>query len=226
MLLYLALGMTTTQYALRASLDTLLLGEGAPFTRRRQVVLTALCIGSALALAAVAPGAAEKIISVVGATGVCLVSYLVPVAVALRGHSRGWRHPDDEAAAAAAARYRAWHDGSGSGAASEAAMAAAGLTAPILGAGGAAEPAGDSDGGGGGAGKSRSSGQEGGGDRGGLLGCARRCWRAEWGATWEGLVEPLLVGAIGLGFSAAALWTAVAALVERDSGGGDEGAAI
>ncbi|GBF99780.1 amino acid transporter [Raphidocelis subcapitata] len=230
MLLYLALGMTTTQYALRISLDTLLLGEGAPFTRRRQVALTALGIGSALAVAAVAPGAAEKLISVVGATGVCLVSYLIPVAVALRGHARGWRHPDDEAAAEAAARYRAWHDGSGSGggAASAAAAAAARLTVPLLGDGGAAEPAGDAacaaDGGSSAAkgGSSRSCGV----DRAGLFGFARRCWRGEWRATWEGLWEPVLVGAIGLGFSTAALWTAVAALVDRDGGdGGGEGAA-
>jgi hypothetical protein len=38
MLLYLALGMTTTMYALRQSLDMLLMGEDdPPFTRRRQV---------------------------------------------------------------------------------------------------------------------------------------------------------------------------------------------
>ena len=42
MLLYLALGMTTTQYALRQSLDLLLLGEeNPPFTRQRQVQQTA-----------------------------------------------------------------------------------------------------------------------------------------------------------------------------------------
>lgn len=37
MLLYLALGMTTTQYALRASLDLMVFGEDAPFTWTRQV---------------------------------------------------------------------------------------------------------------------------------------------------------------------------------------------
>lgn len=37
MLLYLATGMTTTQYALRVSVDALLFGEGAAFNRRRQV---------------------------------------------------------------------------------------------------------------------------------------------------------------------------------------------
>lgn len=37
MLLYLALGMTTTQYALRASLDLMVFGEEATFTWRRQV---------------------------------------------------------------------------------------------------------------------------------------------------------------------------------------------
>lgn len=37
MLVYLALGMTTTQYALRQSVDTILVGEGAGFTWRRHV---------------------------------------------------------------------------------------------------------------------------------------------------------------------------------------------
>lgn len=37
MLVYLALGMTTTQYALRSSLDLVLVGEGAGFTWRRHV---------------------------------------------------------------------------------------------------------------------------------------------------------------------------------------------
>jgi hypothetical protein len=37
MLLYLALGMTTTQYALRASLDLMVFGEDATFTWTRQV---------------------------------------------------------------------------------------------------------------------------------------------------------------------------------------------
>jgi hypothetical protein len=37
MLVYLALGMTTTQYALRQSLDAIFVGEGAGFTWRRHV---------------------------------------------------------------------------------------------------------------------------------------------------------------------------------------------
>jgi hypothetical protein len=37
MLVYLALGMTTTQYALRQSLDAVFFGEGAGFTWRRHV---------------------------------------------------------------------------------------------------------------------------------------------------------------------------------------------
>jgi hypothetical protein len=37
MLIYLALGMTTTQYALRQSLDAILVGEDAAFTWRRHV---------------------------------------------------------------------------------------------------------------------------------------------------------------------------------------------
>lgn len=37
MLVYLALGMTTTQYALRQSLDAIFVGEGAGFTWQRHV---------------------------------------------------------------------------------------------------------------------------------------------------------------------------------------------
>ncbi|KAI8464659.1 MAG: transmembrane amino acid transporter protein-domain-containing protein [Monoraphidium minutum] len=243
MLLYLALGMTTTQYALRRSLDLALTGEeDPPFTRQRQVALTALGIGSALAVALVAPGAAEKIISVVGATGVCAVSYIIPVAVALRGYQRGWTHPDDDAAAGAAAAYLAWHatgaagggggggGGSGGGAAAAADGAAAagvgaglGLTAPLLGPplgaagdgcgsrGGAAEPGGPDPGGPWGDAPPPGGAKGGGEERGpgGGRGCCAR-----WREAWEGVVEPLAVLAVGVGFSAAALWVAVAALLD------------
>jgi hypothetical protein len=43
MLVYLALGMTTTQYALRQSLDSVLVGEDAGFTWRRHVSLWDAC---------------------------------------------------------------------------------------------------------------------------------------------------------------------------------------
>lgn len=44
MLVYLALGMTTTQYALRQSLDTIFVGEDASFTWRRHVSGAVQCL--------------------------------------------------------------------------------------------------------------------------------------------------------------------------------------
>jgi amino acid permease len=137
-LLYLALGMTTTQFALRSSLDIALFGAAGddvgadapatPTTRRRRgssgdedddndddeeeqqqqqqlsddddnassssspttrplrpgftwarhVLLTAGSIASAAFVACLVPRAAEKVYAVVGATGVCAVSYVIP----------------------------------------------------------------------------------------------------------------------------------------------------
>jgi len=217
MLLYLALAMTTTQYALRQSLDLLLLGEeDPPFTRRRQVALTALGIGSALAVALIAPSSAEKIISVVGATGVCIVSYIIPVAVQLRGHGRGWVHPDDQIASAAAARYYAWHQqggGGGGGASGQneaAAATAAAATAAVPEPAGVEDPTGapllpkggDDDG----------DEEEAGG--GGGLSSAAALWCGRCCTTWEGVVEPVLVLVIGVGFSVASLYVAVMGLID------------
>ncbi|WIA15022.1 hypothetical protein OEZ85_001723 [Tetradesmus obliquus] len=84
MLLYLALGMTTTQYALRASLDLMVFGEEATFTWRRQVVWTTLTVGSSLTVALAVPDQAEKIYAVVGATAVCVVCYVIPVYIQLQ----------------------------------------------------------------------------------------------------------------------------------------------
>eukprot|EP00878_Enallax_costatus_P003116 GHUV01003315.1.p1 GENE.GHUV01003315.1~~GHUV01003315.1.p1 ORF type:complete len:487 (+),score=112.67 GHUV01003315.1:283-1743(+) len=88
MLLYLALGMTTTQYALRASLDLMVVGEDAPFTWFRQVGWTVITVGSSLAVALLVPDQAEKIYAVVGATAVCCVCYVVPVYIQLRMYQR------------------------------------------------------------------------------------------------------------------------------------------
>lgn len=202
-----------------------------------QVALTALGIGSALSVALIAPTAAERIISVVGATGVCMVSYIIPVAIQIRGHGRSWRHPDDDAAQEAAARYLLWHrrgacgsSGGGANVGGRAVDGGSGLTAPLLGApfatvagrdaaaaapAGCAEPAAA-----GGASASHADGgqpvkgdEEEGGAHGGVAGC----W-AWWCEVWEGLVEPLLVLVIGVGFSVAALWVAVAALADQPQG--------
>ena len=185
------------------------------------MALTALGLGSALAVASIAPSAAEKIISVVGATGVCMVSYAIPVAIQLVGHRRRWRHPDDEAAAAATVAYYAWHRGSSGGMATAAGTASNGggggsdLAAALLGGTGAGPegPAGPDDGPGEGGGNAPK-----GGGRGTAGGAGRRSgWWAEACETWEGVVEPLLVLVIGVGFSIAALWVAIATLVDSGS---------
>jgi hypothetical protein len=46
MLIYLSLGMTTTQYALRATLDLVVSGPDAPFTWARQVTMTSVSVGT------------------------------------------------------------------------------------------------------------------------------------------------------------------------------------
>lgn len=79
MVVYLAVSMTTTQFALRACLDQLLLGPDAPFTWTRQVALTTFTVGSSLTVALLFPEASEKIFAVTGATVVCIVCYVVPV---------------------------------------------------------------------------------------------------------------------------------------------------
>ena len=175
-------------------------------------------------MAAIDPSGAERIISVVGATGVCAVSYIHPVAVHLCGYRRGWRHPDDAVAAAAAARYHAWHyKGSGSAvggssgargegeasasaaAAAEAGLGADGLGEPLLQASGGRRPAGTADTAPGRAVTSSVRAVKGSSSTSGLW--ARSC------TAWEGLVEPLLVLFIGVGFSVAALYVAVATLL-------------
>eukprot|EP00879_Flechtneria_rotunda_P030662 GHRR01033328.1.p1 GENE.GHRR01033328.1~~GHRR01033328.1.p1 ORF type:complete len:419 (+),score=127.36 GHRR01033328.1:532-1788(+) len=83
MLLYLALGMTTTQFALRQSLDLMVVGEDAQFTWLRQVVMTSITVGSSLAVALAVPDKAEKIYAVVGASAVCAVCYIIPVYIQL-----------------------------------------------------------------------------------------------------------------------------------------------
>lgn len=49
-----------------------------------QVLLTTLTVGSSLAVALIIPTYAEKIYSVVGATAVCIVCYVIPVFIQLQ----------------------------------------------------------------------------------------------------------------------------------------------
>jgi hypothetical protein len=60
MLVYLALGMTTTQYALRQSLDTIFFGEGASFTWRRHVGTFKCCQPVGFSMADGLPGGQGK----------------------------------------------------------------------------------------------------------------------------------------------------------------------
>ena len=57
------------QLSLRYTLDVLLAGEGAPFSRTRHTVLTVGVVASSLAVALAVPDLAEKIFAVTGATG-------------------------------------------------------------------------------------------------------------------------------------------------------------
>jgi sodium-coupled neutral amino acid transporter 11 len=84
MLVYLALAMTTTHYALRKSLDAALFGADAPFTWVRHVTLTVLILSASSAVALCFPGAAAEIFNLTGATAVCVVCYIIPVYIHFR----------------------------------------------------------------------------------------------------------------------------------------------
>ncbi len=57
------------QLSLRYTLDVLVAGEGAPFSRTRHTALTVGVVASSLAVALAVPDLAEKIFAVTGATG-------------------------------------------------------------------------------------------------------------------------------------------------------------
>lgn len=67
---------------------SLLLGEDAPRPRSRQIGLTAAVVLSSLAVALAFPSAAEKFFAVTGATAVCAVVYVLPIAIHLRLYLR------------------------------------------------------------------------------------------------------------------------------------------
>ena len=69
------------QLSLRYTLDCLVAGEDAPFSRRRHLALTSAAVFSSLAVALAFPDAAEKILAITGATAVAAVCYLIPVAL-------------------------------------------------------------------------------------------------------------------------------------------------
>eukprot|EP00887_Chlorella_sp_A99_P003836 scaffold11.g3836.t1 len=103
--LYLSISMAPMAMTLRYQLDSLFFGEDAPHQWRRELWLTALCLLSSLAVALAWPTKAQQIFSVTGASGVCLVCYVIPVVIHLRLFFSG-------GAAAAARRRRGLHAGS------------------------------------------------------------------------------------------------------------------
>ncbi|KAI3429787.1 hypothetical protein D9Q98_010100 [Chlorella vulgaris] len=89
MVLYLSVCMAPIAFTLRCQLENLLIEEGSTMLRGRQVLLTAACLLSSLLLAMAFPTQAEKMFAVTGATAVCAVCYVVPVAIHLRLYLRG-----------------------------------------------------------------------------------------------------------------------------------------
>lgn len=84
MLLYLAAGAAACQYPLRTSLDHMLVGEHVPMTKARSVLINAVTLLVSLLLALLTPGGAEKVYAVVGASGVCIVCYVLPVCIHMK----------------------------------------------------------------------------------------------------------------------------------------------
>eukprot|EP00199_Chlamydomonas_sp_CCMP681_P000359 CAMPEP_0119116390 /NCGR_PEP_ID=MMETSP1180-20130426/52256_1 /TAXON_ID=3052 ORGANISM="Chlamydomonas cf sp, Strain CCMP681" /NCGR_SAMPLE_ID=MMETSP1180 /ASSEMBLY_ACC=CAM_ASM_000741 /LENGTH=542 /DNA_ID=CAMNT_0007105527 /DNA_START=42 /DNA_END=1667 /DNA_ORIENTATION=+ len=81
---YLCFGMVTTHYALRASIEVLLVGPGVPLDSIRRTITTTCILLMSLAVACTFPTAAEKIFAVTGCTAVCLVCYVLPVYIHLK----------------------------------------------------------------------------------------------------------------------------------------------
>ncbi|GLC55693.1 hypothetical protein PLESTB_001015400 [Pleodorina starrii] len=103
LLVYLCCGMVTTHYALRASLDLLLVGPDAPFTWSRQIAETLGILSCATTVALLFPTQAEKIFALTGCTAVCLVCYVIPVYIHLavqRDQQRLLDEHDEQQAAA------------------------------------------------------------------------------------------------------------------------------
>ena len=79
MLTYLSTCIPPLVLSLRAYLDFIVAGPRAAFSARRHAALTAAIIALPLALAWRDPSLSETAFSVTGATGVCVVCYVVPV---------------------------------------------------------------------------------------------------------------------------------------------------
>lgn len=93
MAVYLSISMAPMAITMRYLLDSVVAkGELAEYSRGRDAAVTIAGIASATAVAAVWPEKAEQLFAVTGASAVCLVSYILPVAVHLRLYlTHGWR---------------------------------------------------------------------------------------------------------------------------------------
>ena len=71
------------QMSLRYTLDEWIMGEDAPASARRSLLETAGILLTALPVALLFPTASEKVFAVTGASAVCMVCYVCPVAIHL-----------------------------------------------------------------------------------------------------------------------------------------------
>ncbi|KAG2499638.1 hypothetical protein HYH03_002577 [Edaphochlamys debaryana] len=194
LLVYLCCGMVTTHFALRSSLDLLLVGPGVPFTWPRQASETVGILSAASTVALLFPTQAEKIFALTGCTAVCLVCYVIPVYIHLAVRRDVRRKAQIEAAAAAFAASNTYYTPPADGA-----DGLHGLDEPLLGELGPSGP-----------GRC--------GARAGLVGALKGL---VW-AVREYAVSVAIL-AVGVGFSVAGLYVGVTDLLEYLRGGGDGG---
>ncbi|KAK9817843.1 hypothetical protein WJX72_002950 [[Myrmecia] bisecta] len=84
MTVYLSISIPPMQMSLRYTVDCMLAGEDALYNRKRHICETVGILVPCLMVAMVFPAYAEKIFAITGATAVCLVCYVIPVAIHLR----------------------------------------------------------------------------------------------------------------------------------------------
>lgn len=93
MVVYLSISMAPMAITMRYLLDSVGgKGEFQEYSWGRDVGYTLAGIFAATGVAIIWPAKAEKLFAVTGATGVCLVSYVLPVAVHLKLYLTRWRH--------------------------------------------------------------------------------------------------------------------------------------
>ncbi|KAK9868672.1 hypothetical protein WJX84_002712 [Apatococcus fuscideae] len=82
--------------SLRYTLDCLIAGEHAPYSRARHWAETLGIVLATLATSAAYPQYSEKIFAITGATAVCLVCYVIPVAIHLKLRARSRQPPESD----------------------------------------------------------------------------------------------------------------------------------